>query len=150
MEGSRCDQCRRGTYNLRESNIDGCTECFCSGVTKICSSSRLSREQIPMNIFEDIFTLTNGRGQVLNFDTPQPEISTNEFSTTINGERDVYWSLPPRFLGNQILSYGGELNYTIRNEGNGEFTPNQDVLLTGNGLTLFWTQKNLGAEVIKI
>lgn len=100
-----------------------------------------------MNIFEDIFTLTNRRGEILNFETPQPEIATNEFSTGINGERDVYWSLPSRFLGNQILSYGGELNYTIRNEGDGSFTPDQDVILTGNGLTLFWKQKNLGQEV---
>lgn len=105
------------------------------------------REQIPMNIFEDQFTLTNRRGEVLNFDEPQPDIATSEFSTQINGERDVYWSLPPRFLGNQIMSYGGTLNYTIQNEGADRFVPDQDVIITGNGLTLFWRQPDVGRSV---
>jgi len=33
VTGSRCDQCREGTFNLRRDNPQGCSDCFCSGVT---------------------------------------------------------------------------------------------------------------------
>lgn len=140
--GYRCDQCREGTYNLQMFNPSGCSECFCSGASRSCSSSRLYLEQIPMIIFEDQFTITNRLGE------PRPsnedldiDLSANQLSASVDGSETFYWSLPGRFLGNQILSYGGNLNFTIRNQGDGEYVPDQDVILTGNGLTLFWIRR---------
>lgn len=140
--GQRCDQCRQGSYNLQESSPEGCTECFCSGVTKSCASKRLYREQIPMNLFEDKFTLTDHLGYIKVADEPIPDISRNEFSANVYDTQTYYWSLPARFLGNQILSYGGQLNFTVRNEGHGSYVEDQDVLLTGNGLTLSWSRRS--------
>ena len=37
--GPRCDQCRPGTFDLRKSDPDGCSECFCFRVTDRCRSS---------------------------------------------------------------------------------------------------------------
>lgn len=37
--GENCDICRPGTFDLRASNSDGCTECFCFGATDRCRSS---------------------------------------------------------------------------------------------------------------
>ena len=41
VDGRLCDQCRPGTYNMAESNPDGCTRCFCFGKTESCTSSFL-------------------------------------------------------------------------------------------------------------
>ncbi|TRY93620.1 hypothetical protein DNTS_027248 [Danionella cerebrum] len=37
--GSNCDLCKQGFYNLQGSNPEGCTECFCFGVSDVCESS---------------------------------------------------------------------------------------------------------------
>uniref|UniRef100_A0AAY4A9F9 Laminin subunit alpha 1 n=1 Tax=Denticeps clupeoides TaxID=299321 RepID=A0AAY4A9F9_9TELE len=33
--GANCDLCKRGFYNLQASNPEGCTECFCFGVSDV-------------------------------------------------------------------------------------------------------------------
>lgn len=93
-----------------------------------------------MIVFEDKFTLTDRLGYIKIAEEPQPDYSLNEFSANIYDTETYYWSLPARFLGNQILSYGGQLNFTVRNEGHGSYVPDQDVFLTGNGLTLSWSR----------
>lgn len=149
--GYKCEQCREGTYNLQYLNPAGCSECFCSGATKTCSSSRLYLEQIPMIIFDDRFTLTNRLGEPRqSSEDLVTDLSANQLSASVDGSEIFYWSLPTRFLGNQILSYGGSLNFTIRNIGDGEYVPDQDVILTGNGLTLFWTRHRYIEGVISL
>jgi len=39
LSGGRCDRCRPGTFDLRKSDPDGCSECFCFRVTDRCRSS---------------------------------------------------------------------------------------------------------------
>uniref|UniRef100_A0AAY4A552 Laminin subunit alpha 1 n=1 Tax=Denticeps clupeoides TaxID=299321 RepID=A0AAY4A552_9TELE len=43
--GANCDLCKRGFYNLQASNPEGCTECFCFGVSDVCESSTWSTSQ---------------------------------------------------------------------------------------------------------
>ena len=38
VEGSHCDRCKTGFYNLEERNPQGCSECFCFGVSDVCES----------------------------------------------------------------------------------------------------------------
>lgn len=141
VAGERCDQCRPGTFNLQQSNHRGCTECFCSGVTQNCAGSHLYREQIPMVVFQDQFTLTNRMRTYIQRDSIEPNIERNEFTSQLYDPQTYYWSLPERFLGNQIMSYGGQLNFTVTNEGGGDYVPDSDVILIGNGQTLSWTRK---------
>lgn len=50
-----------------------------------------------------------------------------------------YWKAPPSFLGDRSASLGGVLRYDVRVFTSlGTFTQ-EDVLMTGNGLTLAWT-----------
>ena len=52
-EGARCDRCRDGTFSLSEENPQGCISCFCSGVTRQCSSAvNLFRIQITMQVID--------------------------------------------------------------------------------------------------
>lgn len=140
--GQRCDQCRQGSYNLDSTNPLGCTECFCSGVTRSCSASHLYRQQIPAFIFEDKFPLTNRIGELQTNEDPLTDYATNKISNRIYDGNTYYWSLPQRFLGNQLKSYGGALSFTIENEAYGSYIPDQDIIIRGNGLTLVWTRAN--------
>uniref|UniRef100_A0A915EU80 Laminin subunit alpha n=1 Tax=Ditylenchus dipsaci TaxID=166011 RepID=A0A915EU80_9BILA len=38
--GEACNSCRAGTFDLRKSDVEGCSECFCFGVTDRCRSSQ--------------------------------------------------------------------------------------------------------------
>lgn len=140
--GTYCDQCREGTYNLDSSNILGCTECFCSGTTRACTSSHLYRDQVPMLVFDDKFPLTNRIGEVQTEEEPRVDLATSKLSHEIRDGNTYYWSLPPRFLGNQLPSYNGFLNFTVENEAYGGYQPDQDVIIRGNGITLFWMRGN--------
>lgn len=140
--GHRCDQCRQGTYNLDPTNRLGCTECFCSGVTRSCSASRLYRQQIPAFALNDKFPLTNRIGEVQTNEEPVIDFATNTISNRIHDGNTYYWSLPQQFLGNQLKSYGGYLSFTIENEAYGPYIPEHDIIIRGNGLTLFWTRAN--------
>uniref|UniRef100_A0A8C4MR81 Laminin subunit alpha-1 n=1 Tax=Equus asinus asinus TaxID=83772 RepID=A0A8C4MR81_EQUAS len=38
VEGKNCDGCKPGFYNLKKGNPQGCSECFCFGVSDVCDS----------------------------------------------------------------------------------------------------------------
>lgn len=61
VEGRNCDRCRPGTFSLFAKHIEGCLECFCSGVTDTCQQANLYRTQIPMQVVDSAhgFTLTD-------------------------------------------------------------------------------------------
>lgn len=46
VEGAHCDKCKAGFYNLDQSNPNGCSECFCFGVTKLCCSATWGLTQV--------------------------------------------------------------------------------------------------------
>lgn len=43
VEGTRCDRCKKGYFNLRRDSGVGCEKCYCSNLTDICDSAILSR-----------------------------------------------------------------------------------------------------------
>uniref|UniRef100_A0A673Z2H1 Laminin, alpha 1 n=1 Tax=Salmo trutta TaxID=8032 RepID=A0A673Z2H1_SALTR len=44
--GADCDLCKQGFFNLEGSDPEGCTECFCFGVSDVCESSPWSMSQV--------------------------------------------------------------------------------------------------------
>lgn len=81
-------------------------------------------------------------GDVQSNENPTIDIATNKISNPIYDGNTYYWSLPQRFLGNQLQSYGGNLSFTVGNEAYGQYIPDQDIIIRGNGLTLVWTRHN--------
>lgn len=117
VTGSRCDQCTHSSFFLNADNPNGCTQCFCNGVSRSCTSSTLYRDNIRASFAPERseFALVNDfeypqDAQLhLSFDGSQVSFIGNGADSTV-----YYWRLPSLFTGNRVTSYGGHLNYTIR------------------------------------
>ncbi|XP_014478060.1 PREDICTED: basement membrane-specific heparan sulfate proteoglycan core protein isoform X5 [Dinoponera quadriceps] len=145
VEGPECNRCRPSTYGLRAENIDGCIECYCSGVTDQCHESTLYIQQIPMWVYDSHhgFTLTDSTRHDVIADGFELNVAMNEIGYRYPDSRSrrLFWSLPSVFTGNKVKSYGGNLTLTqhITAYPEAKSYKDQDILLIGNGVTLFWT-----------
>ncbi|XP_043503640.1 basement membrane-specific heparan sulfate proteoglycan core protein isoform X1 [Polistes fuscatus] len=145
VEGPECNRCRQGTFGLSAENTDGCNECYCSGVTKQCHESSLYVQQIPIWVYDSHhgFTLTDATRQDVIDDGFDLNVAMNEIGYRYpdNRSRRLFWSLPSACTGNQVKSYGGNLILTqhITAQPGAQSYKDQDVLIIGNGITLFWT-----------
>ncbi|XP_070153239.1 basement membrane-specific heparan sulfate proteoglycan core protein isoform X5 [Polyergus mexicanus] len=145
VEGPECNRCRPSTYGLRAENIDGCIECYCSGVTDQCHESTLYIQQIPMWVYDSHhgFTLTDSTRRDIIDDGFELNVAMNEIGYRYPDSRSrrLFWSLPSVFTGNKVKSYGGNLTLTqhITAYPGAQSYKDQDILLIGNGITLFWT-----------
>ena len=116
--GSHCDTCAPSTFFLNSFTYSGCIECFCSGLTKDCSSSSLYRDQVHSNFGRSM--APHGFTLIRDYETPEPSglnFQSRQTSLYFNinnmDPEPLYWSLPAQFLGNKLSSYGGKLNYTL-------------------------------------
>nr|XP_050845973.1 basement membrane-specific heparan sulfate proteoglycan core protein isoform X24 [Vespula vulgaris] len=145
VEGPECNRCRPSTFGLSAENTDGCNECYCSGVTKQCHESSLYVQQIPIWVYDSHhgFTLTDDTRQDVIDDGFDLNVAMNEIGYRYpdNRSRRLFWSLPSAFTGNQVKSYAGSLTLTqhITAQPGAQSYKDQDILLVGNGITLFWT-----------
>ncbi|XP_072390118.1 basement membrane-specific heparan sulfate proteoglycan core protein isoform X27 [Diabrotica undecimpunctata] len=145
VEGNNCDRCRSGSFGLNSSSIDGCEFCFCSGIVSECSESNLYIEQIPYQITKAAhgFTITDILLRTRITDNFDIDELMNEISHGFlpSNRETLYWSLPSTFTGNQIKSYGGSLEYSQRftQRPQARYIPDKDVIIIGNGITIFWT-----------
>uniref|UniRef100_W5M522 Laminin, alpha 1 n=1 Tax=Lepisosteus oculatus TaxID=7918 RepID=W5M522_LEPOC len=139
--GANCDLCKRGYYNLQESNPEGCTECFCFGVSDVCDSISWPIDQV---------VNTDGllRSVVETDNLARARFYINGLPVTVNNTAEgrtlqfLYsWSAPEGFRGNKLTSYGGNLSFTV------SFDPAEeswdpymialyDVIIEGNGKAL--------------
>ncbi|XP_044277194.1 LOW QUALITY PROTEIN: basement membrane-specific heparan sulfate proteoglycan core protein [Varanus komodoensis] len=144
VDGHLCDACASGSFHLSRENPDGCLRCFCMGVSRQCTSSSWSRDQVRV-AYEDAereqFSLSNADGSRTVAEgvhvATGPELSFSSFHVL---PRDVYyWVLPQRFRGDKVTSYGGELRYTVTHDtfpGVAPVRGQPSVLLQGNGIFL--------------
>ncbi|XP_029051246.2 basement membrane-specific heparan sulfate proteoglycan core protein isoform X2 [Osmia bicornis bicornis] len=145
VEGPQCNRCRPSTFGLSSYNPDGCTECYCSGVTNQCHESSLYVQQIPVWVYDNQhgFTLTDSTRQEIIDDGFELNFAMNEIGYRYPDSRGrrLFWSLPAIFTGNKVKSYGGNLTLTqhITAHPGAQSYKDQDIILIGNGITLFWT-----------
>ncbi|XP_059059003.1 laminin subunit alpha-1 [Achroia grisella] len=121
--GDKCDRCLDGTFGLSEHNPAGCTACFCFGRAAHCSQAALTRSALHMAAPHHI-TLLRGDDQITTMDQASPlAIHTHSPDATISlpwPPVPVYVELDKRFLGDRLTSYGGELRFTVEEEGGEE------------------------------
>ncbi|XP_076237238.1 basement membrane-specific heparan sulfate proteoglycan core protein-like isoform X3 [Calliopsis andreniformis] len=145
VEGSECNRCRPSTFGLSTDNPDGCSECYCSGITNQCHESSLYVQQIPVSVYDAQreFTLTDSTRQEVIDDSFDLNLAMNEIGYRYPDSRGrrLFWSLPTVFTGNKVKSYGGNLTLTqhITAYPGAQSYKDQDIILVGNGITLFWT-----------
>ncbi|CAG2159955.1 unnamed protein product [Oppiella nova] len=156
VDGEYCDQCKRDSYNLEESNVLGCTKCFCFGTTDRCNPSSLVTIQIldmdkGWKVVTLLFTDTmhmevhpisrdhvkveyESGGRVK---AKQPALRPTDSSANFI----LYFSLPEEYLGNRITSYGGVLRYKLHNTVDREKSDATgmvaaDLVLEGHNITI--------------
>ncbi|XP_056439932.1 laminin subunit alpha-1 [Gadus chalcogrammus] len=132
--GVNCDLCRSGYYNLQALDPEGCSHCFCFGVSDVCESSSWSMSQT---------VHTNGR---LLPSTAIRELHDNDLlpgnrSFVPAHQHTMSWSAPEGFLGNKLASYGGLLNlslfYDVPLDNYDRTVPAHcDIIIEGNGKSL--------------
>ncbi|XP_047579738.1 basement membrane-specific heparan sulfate proteoglycan core protein isoform X13 [Lutra lutra] len=140
--GRLCNECVAGSFHLNARNPDGCLKCFCMGVSRQCTSSSWSRAQVHGASEEPgQFSLTNAAGTHTTSDgisSPAPgELVFSSFHSLLAGP--YFWSLPSRFRGDKVTSYGGELRFTVTQRPQPGSTPLHGqplVVLQGNGIVL--------------
>lgn len=127
VEGPRCDRCKANSFFLNANSDNGCINCFCMGVSSDCTSSTLSRDTIYSRdsslseILISSFIATNNYQNELRGSLRGSELIHNKDTNEL-----LYWKLPPKFLENQVKSYGGFLNYTLR------YAPSQGGAMSKN------------------
>ncbi|KAG8442156.1 hypothetical protein GDO86_011091 [Hymenochirus boettgeri] len=143
VEGENCDRCKTGFYNLQGRNPEGCTECFCFGLSDVCDGLFWHTTQV-----SDIrgWKITNLKGtyhiqpQHDQFDGPY-QISINNSDAQKLLESNYFWDAPSSYLGNKLTSYGGLLRYTVsydvpEDNSDSRLISDVDVIIQGNGFTL--------------
>ncbi|XP_053198733.1 laminin subunit alpha-1 [Scomber japonicus] len=142
VAGRRCEECVSGWFGLSAENPDGCSQCFCSGLSRDCEEQGgLSREPITLARSPALLTVvsqSNLQGVVSGVYQQSGDIllDTRQLNTSrLAGP--LYWRLPRQFEGNQLLSYGGLLSYVVTfyaDHGSGLANREPQVLLRGGTL----------------
>ncbi|XP_072040765.1 basement membrane-specific heparan sulfate proteoglycan core protein-like [Amphiura filiformis] len=152
VEGQSCSNCKFGYFNLAARNEDGCMTCFCSGVTNECYSSNYYRDQLRLTFTHPSdpksVMLRNRQGSTTISNGFVVNPATNEITYRAFDQlprSTFFWSLPPRFRGDQVSAYGGYLRYTISYEvgTGGNMYRDNDVEIKGNDITLIYTGVDL-------
>ncbi|XP_053064616.1 basement membrane-specific heparan sulfate proteoglycan core protein isoform X8 [Acinonyx jubatus] len=140
--GRLCNECVAGSFHLSARNPDGCLKCFCMGVSRQCTSSSWSRAQVRGASEEPTqFSLTNAAGTHTTSEgissPTSGELVFSSFHNLLSGP--YFWSLPSRFRGDKVTSYGGELRFTVTQQpqpGSAPLHGQPMVVLQGNGIVL--------------
>lgn len=149
VSGSLCDQCKTGSFSLNPLSSKGCIECYCFGVTDICTPAfNLYRDFVEIKldqyshgiVVRDLLNTTNAN-ELLHYDHINRELILNNFNRSVH----FYWQMPYQFLGNKITSYGGFLNYTFQFQGNyfRRDVAVADAILSGKNTTLLYYYKGI-------
>uniref|UniRef100_A0A668THK2 Uncharacterized protein n=1 Tax=Oreochromis aureus TaxID=47969 RepID=A0A668THK2_OREAU len=144
VSGRRCEECVSGWFGLSAENLDGCLQCFCSGLSRDCEEQG-GLTRVPVYLaysatlpFLSLVSQSNLQGTVSGVYRQGSEmlLDTRQLNTSgLTGP--LYWRLPNQFEGNQLLSYGGLLSYTVTfyaEDGAGLSNQEPQVLMRGGTL----------------
>ncbi|KAJ8270754.1 hypothetical protein GJAV_G00118850 [Gymnothorax javanicus] len=124
VDGLLCDHCRPGTFGLSARNPQGCSKCYCFGMSSRCTEAPgLIRMRLTLKPEQTVLPLvdkTNQRATTHGVSFQYPEIIANADLVTRDLSEPYYWRLPEQFQGSMITAYGGKLKYAIYYEARDE------------------------------
>ncbi|KAK6966048.1 basement membrane-specific heparan sulfate proteoglycan core protein, partial [Biomphalaria glabrata] len=137
----RTGVCRDSTFNSEAYTENQCVKCFCFGQTQSCYSSSLQISQITMGSQVNLVRRQNleaAEPGIVQYIPTSRQFEVKDFNSILR-TGSWYWSLPHQFLKKQLNSYGGTLSYQVYYEVDGFENPTNDpdIILIGNGITLF-------------
>uniref|UniRef100_A0A8C4MPQ1 Laminin subunit alpha-1 n=1 Tax=Equus asinus asinus TaxID=83772 RepID=A0A8C4MPQ1_EQUAS len=95
VEGKNCDGCKPGFYNLKKGNPQGCSECFCFGVSDVCDSLSWPISQVGApSASQGLITVP------LPMSSPVAVINHTSVMQRLTSK--YYWSAPEAYLGNKV------------------------------------------------
>ncbi|XP_028288319.1 laminin subunit alpha-1 [Parambassis ranga] len=142
VSGRRCEECVSGRFGLSTENPDGCSRCFCSGLSHDCEEQGgLYRVPITLERSAGLLSVvsqSNLQGVVSGVYQQDGDmlLDTRQLNTS-SLAGPLYWRLPRMFEGTQLLSYGGLLSYVITfyaEDGTGLSNQEPQVLMRGGTL----------------
>ncbi|XP_038249040.1 laminin subunit alpha-1 [Dermochelys coriacea] len=153
VDGENCDRCKPGFYNLQERNPQGCTECFCFGVSDVCDSLAWPISQVSDMagwLVTDLYTEKRVEPQQGQFAGPH-QISVNNTAAVKILKSTYYWSAPEPYLGNKLTAFGGYLKYTVSYDipmesVDSDMVSNVDVIIQGSGQILSTRSEGLSLQ----
>ena len=123
VTGARCDRCEADSISF---GPNGCSKCYCMGVSGSCEEKRISRQTIGLSSpsLRDLNVTTIDDAEITEEDghLKLGELDTeNSISFLLYTQNPIkkkptsilYWKLPEKFLGSRLSAYGGKLNYKI-------------------------------------
>lgn len=148
------DICIDEEFNSAAVSPADCLPCFCFDHTKECSSSSLYVTQLPpptdqfqlitlrtdsvRRLFSSRDASNSGTSNRAYLRSPNTNDGVQAFRRDFNSRSEVaYFNLPPSHRGYQILSYGGHIKYRLIYRGSGAAIRSPDIILRGNGITLY-------------
>ncbi|CAK6447793.1 unnamed protein product [Pipistrellus nathusii] len=153
VEGKNCDRCKPGFYNLKERNPQGCSECFCFGVSDVCDSLSWPISQVKDMSGWQITDLISPRKIPSQQDAlgGRHQISINNSAVIHQLTSNYYWAAPQAYLGNKLTAFGGFLKYTVSYDipvetVDSALMSHADVIIKGNGLTLSTQAEGLSLQ----
>ncbi|XP_046676227.1 laminin subunit alpha-1 isoform X3 [Homalodisca vitripennis] len=157
VEGDHCERCKPGYFFLDRDNPDGCTECYCSGVTHSCVEASGYRLYEVNTLANWLISDANVSRTVLpSVDPDTGLLSVGNYE--LPGVDSYYWLAPAEYLGNKLTSYGATLTFRVswvvmRGDTSGKPTMGPDIILVGeNGVQLgygesWYHQNNMSVTV---
>ncbi|XP_077592476.1 laminin subunit alpha-1 [Stigmatopora nigra] len=143
VSGRRCQECLRGFFALSAHRPEGCSPCYCSGVSRDCEEraglvgdliwAERSPVLVPMVGRADEEEVATAGVYRRGGDTL---LDTGRLNGSAGGG-PLYWRLPPQFEGQQLLSYGGLLSYVVTfyaDDATGFANQEPQVLMRGGAL----------------
>lgn len=145
--GVKCDRCSDGSplgpdgckkaAVLRDEPIGRSTSCFCYGHASSCAVAEGYAVHPIVSKFTDGpegWQVSMGRGVMTSQVKFRWVPGHEDLEVISQSSLPVYLNAPARYLGNQVLSYGQNLSFTLRLDRGVRHPSTSDVVLEGSGL----------------
>uniref|UniRef100_A0AAV2LC06 Laminin subunit alpha-1 n=1 Tax=Knipowitschia caucasica TaxID=637954 RepID=A0AAV2LC06_KNICA len=138
VSGRRCEECVSGRFALSSLNPEGCSQCYCSGLSQDCEEQggfTVSQISVAPPSVLPVVSQSNLKGVVSGVFVQDGDVLLDvRHLDTSDLFGPLYWKLPPVFTGNKLMSYGGTLSYSIvfyAEDGRGLANQEPQVLMRG-------------------